>query len=68
MIYQLNQITKLMCTYLITGGASWLQPFSMMAPTIDLAVLVEVDEVHQELLAHAAHKAGWVPTHVVACP
>ncbi len=54
--------------YLIAGGAAWLQPFGVVPPAVDLPILVEVNEVHQELIAHAAHEAGWMPTHAVTCP
>lgn len=54
--------------YLITGGAARLQPLCVVPAAVDLPVLVEVDEVHQELVAHAAHKAGRMPTHAVTCP
>lgn len=54
--------------YLITGSAARLQPLGVVPTAVDLPVLVEVDEVHQELVAHAAHKAGWMPTHGVTCP
>lgn len=54
--------------YLITGGAAWLQPLCVVPAAVDLPVLVEVDEVHQELVAHAAHEAGRMPTHAVTCP
>lgn len=35
----------------------------MMATTVDFPILVKVDEIHQKLLAHAAHETGRVPTH-----
>lgn len=54
--------------YLITGSAARLQPLGVVPAAVDLPVLVEVDEVHQELVAHAAHKAGWMPTHAVTGP
>lgn len=54
--------------YLITGSAARLQPLGVVSAAVDLPVLVEVDEVHQELVAHAAHKAGWMPTHAVTGP
>lgn len=57
-----------MGVYLITSGAAWLQPLGVVPAAVDLPVLVEVDEVHQELIAHAAHEAGWVPTHAMTCP
>lgn len=40
----------------------------MVSATVDLSVLVEVDEVHQQLITHAAHEAARVPTHAVARP
>lgn len=54
--------------YLVAGGAARLQPLRVVAPTVDLPILVKVDEVYQELTAHAAHKAGGVPTHAVTRP
>ena len=54
--------------YLITGGAARLQPLCVVPATVDLPILVEVNEVHQELVAHAAHKAGRMPAHAMACP
>lgn len=54
--------------YLVTGGAARLQPLGVVPPAEDLPVLVEVDEVHQELAARAAHEAGRVPAHAVARP
>lgn len=54
--------------YLIAGSAAGLQPLGVVPAAVDLPVLVEVDEVHQELVAHAAHKAGWMPTHAVTGP
>lgn len=52
--------------YLIAGGAARLQTLSVVPAAVDLPVLVKVDEVHQELVAHAAHEAGGVPTHGMA--
>lgn len=54
--------------YLIAGGAARLQPLSVVPAAVDLSILVEVDEVHQELITHAAHEAGRVPAHAVARP
>lgn len=39
----------------------------MVAPTVDLASMIEVDEVNQQLLACGAHKALRVPTGPEAC-
>lgn len=40
----------------------------MVPSAEDLPILVEVDQVHQELFAHAADEAGGMPTHAVTCP
>ncbi len=55
-------------TYLITGGAARLQPLGVVPTAVDLPILVKVDEVHQELAAHAAHETGRMPTHAMTCP
>lgn len=54
--------------HLIAGGAAGLQPLSVVPSAVDLPILVEVDEVHQQLLAHAADEAGGVPAHAVTRP
>lgn len=54
--------------HLIAGSAAGLQSLSVVPAAVDLSILVEVDEVHQELFAHAADKAGRMPTHAVTCP
>lgn len=54
--------------HLITGTAAGLQPLSMVPATEDLAILVEVDEIHQQLLTHAADKAIRVPAFSVTRP
>ena len=54
--------------YLITGTAAGFEPLGMVPAAVDLPFLVEVDEVHQELLTHAAHEAVRVPHQAVACP
>lgn len=57
-----------MCGYLVAGGAARLQPLGVVPPAEDLAVLVEVDEVHQQFAAGAADEAGRVPAHAVTRP
>lgn len=47
--------------------AARAQAFSMVAPTVDLARMVEVDEINQQLLACGTHKALRVPTGTKAC-
>lgn len=54
-------------TNLITGLAAWAQAFGMVATTVDLASMVEVDEVHQQLPARGTHKALGVPAGTQAC-
>lgn len=54
--------------YLVAGGAARLQPLGVVPAAVNLPVLVEVDEVHQELVAHAAHEAGGMPAHAVTSP
>lgn len=55
------------CTDLITGCAAWLQALSMVPATVYLPILVEVDQIHQELIADSTYEAGWVPANTVAC-
>lgn len=39
----------------------------MVTPAVDLASMIEVDEVNEQLPARGAHKALWVPTGTQAC-
>ena len=55
-------------THLIAGTAAGLQPLSVVPATEDFSVLVEVDEVHQQFLAHVAHKALGMPALAMAGP
>lgn len=54
--------------HLITGTAAGFQPLGVVPATVDLAILVEVDEIHQQFLAHAADKAMRVPAFSVTRP
>ena len=54
--------------HLITSTAAGLQPLSVVSATEDLSVLVEIDEVHQQLLTHVAHKALGMPALPMAGP
>lgn len=54
-------------TNLITGLAAWAQAFSVVTPTVDLASMIEVDEVNKQLPACGAYKALWVPAGTQAC-
>lgn len=52
---------------LVTGLAAWTQAFGMVTPAVDLASMVEVDEVNQQFPACGAHEALWVPAGTQAC-
>ena len=54
------------CTDLVTGCAAWLQALGMVSATVYLPILVEVDQIHQELIADSAYEAGWVPANTMA--
>lgn len=47
--------------YLVTGLAAGLQPLSVVPAAVDLPVLVEVDQIHQQLAAGDALEALGVP-------
>lgn len=55
-------------SHFIAGLTARLEALSMVPPTVDLAILVEVDEVHKELPAGGAHKTLRVPTGTMPCP
>ena len=48
-------------THLIAGRAARLGRLRMVSTAVELAVLVEVDQVDEQLLADGAGKAGGVP-------
>lgn len=54
--------------HLVTGLAARLQPLGVVPSTVDLSVLVEVDEVHQQLGAGGALETLGVPTAAVPRP
>ena len=51
---------------LVAGCAARLQALCVVPATVDLPILVKVDQIHQELIADGADKAGWVPADTVA--
>ncbi len=55
--------------YLITSTASWLYLLSVVPATVHLPVLlmVEIDEIHQELVAVLAGEAWRVPAGILPC-
>lgn len=48
-------------THLITGTAARLQPLSVMSAAVKLSILVEIDQIHQQLLTHGADETLGVP-------
>ena len=58
---QLGAVDIFTHTYLVTGGAAWLERLGVVTPAVDIVVLVEIDEVDEELLARDADEAGGVP-------
>lgn len=51
---------------LITGCTARLQALSMVPATVDLPILVKVDQVNQKLIADGAYKAWWMPADAMA--
>lgn len=54
--------------YLVACRTAWFQSLGVMSPAVDFALVVEVNEVHQELVTRAAHEAPRVPAHAVPRP
>lgn len=54
------------CSDLIAGCAAWLQALSVVPATVDLPVLVKVDQIHQQLVADGADETRRVPADTVA--
>ena len=54
--------------YLVAGLAAGLEPLGVVAPAVDLPLLVEVDEVHQQLAAGGALEALGVPAAALPRP
>lgn len=54
--------------YLVAGLAARLQPLGVVPATVDLSVLEEVDQIHQQLTAGGALEALGVPAAAVPCP
>lgn len=53
---------------LIASLATGLDAFSMVAAAVDLAILVEVDKVHQQLPTGGTLETLWVPAGAMPCP
>lgn len=54
-------------SYLIACGAAGLEALGMVPATVDLPILVEVDQVDQQLVADTADEAGRMPADAVSC-
>lgn len=39
----------------------------MVSATINLPLLIKVDQINQQLITDRAYEAGWVPANAVAC-
>lgn len=52
-------------SHLIAGLAAGLESLSVVPATVDLSVLVEVDQIHQQLTAGGTLETLWVPTAAV---
>jgi len=55
-------------SYLIAGGAAWLEELGVVPSTVDLPVVVEVDQIHQHFAARGAGEARGVPAQPGARP
>ena len=51
---------------LIAGCAARLQALGVVPATVDLPILVKVDQIHQQLVADGAYEARRVPANPVA--
>lgn len=54
------------CSDLIAGCAARLQALGVVPATVDLPILVKVDQIHQQLVADGAYEARGVPANPVA--
>lgn len=54
-------------SHLIACGTAGLEALSVVPATVDLPILVEVDQVDQQLIADTADEAGRVPADAVSC-
>ena len=53
--------------YLVTSRAAWPEQLSMMTAAVEMAIVVEVDEVYQGLATGLAGKASPVPAVPLSC-
>ena len=57
----LSSKSSLHLSHLIASSTSGLEGLCMVPAAVDLALAVEVDEIHQEFVAHTAGEAAGVP-------
>ena len=53
-------------SHLITSSTAGLKHLSVVSAAVDASILVEVNQVHQEIVTNLAHKAAWVPTSTLS--
>ena len=63
-----SDLSPLLLTHLIAGGTARFKRLGVVTAAIDLIVLEEIDEVHEQLGAGGAREACRVPTHVMPGP
>lgn len=56
-----GQSLPLPCTHLVTGGTAGSEELGVVPAAVDPPILLEVDEIHQLLVAEVAGEAGRVP-------
>lgn len=54
--------------YLVTGRAAWFEQLSVVPSAVDLSIVVEVDQIHQQLATRGAGEARRVPALPRASP
>lgn len=59
-------LTRRDTSHLVAGGTARLQRFGVMAATIEPAICIEIDEVHEQLGAGRARKAAGMPRFIGA--
>ena len=61
-----NSNIDITSSHLITSSTARLEHLSVVSATVDASILVEVNQVHQEIVTNLAHKAAWVPTSTLS--
>lgn len=61
-----NSNIEIRFSHLITSSTARLKHLSVVSAAVDTSILVEVNQVHQEIVTNLAHKAAWVPTSTLS--